>query len=49
MTNVQHYIAKKAFRRLRVASTVDLTGKAHSFSEREAADRTAWAAPGINR
>jgi osmotically-inducible protein OsmY len=28
-------------------STVELTGKVHSFSEREGAERAAWAAPGI--
>jgi osmotically-inducible protein OsmY len=28
-------------------STVELTGKVHSFSEREGAETAAWAAPGI--
>lgn len=28
-------------------STVELSGKVHSFSEREGAERAAWAAPGI--
>jgi osmotically-inducible protein OsmY len=28
-------------------STVELTGKVHSFSERDEAERAAWAAPGI--
>ena len=28
-------------------STVELSGKVHSFSEREEAERAAWAAPGI--
>jgi osmotically-inducible protein OsmY len=28
-------------------STVELSGKVHSFSEREDAERSAWAAPGI--
>jgi osmotically-inducible protein OsmY len=28
-------------------STVELTGKVHSFAEREGAERAAWAAPGI--
>ena len=28
-------------------STIELTGKVHSFSQREGAERVAWAAPGV--
>ena len=28
-------------------STIELTGKVHSLSEREGAERVAWAAPGV--